>query len=36
MPPALGSRHITTRATFDAHDDDDEVRRKRAAPLHTI
>ncbi|ABN81429.1 hypothetical protein BURPS668_1391 [Burkholderia pseudomallei 668] len=35
LPPALGSRHITTRATFDAHDDD-EVRRKRASPLHTI
>nr|KGD06040.1 hypothetical protein DO63_2349 [Burkholderia pseudomallei] len=34
LPPALGSRHITTRATFDAHDD--EVRCKRAAPLHTI
>ncbi|MGQ7882484.1 hypothetical protein ACUTF1_26095, partial [Burkholderia pseudomallei] len=36
LPPALGSRHITTRVTFDAHDDDDEVRRKRASPLHTI
>ncbi|AHE27851.1 hypothetical protein BBJ_1608 [Burkholderia pseudomallei NCTC 13178] len=36
LPPALGSRHITTRVTFDAHDDDDEVRRKRAAPLYTI